>query len=362
MHDAAPGADSGADALSTTGIIGEEDAREIVRAHQEAGDGLSDDGRGDPTALLSDVVPADKHMPGLPGLPLPGQRAVAAEAGECSEQPPSEGRALSGLWVPVRRQDVAKLTKERPELLRLYFRLRDETYRAQWRYGQDYQDGIYFRGLFYEWIIPHTFLFDLGEFAPTVGLSPCQLHTNLKRLFALGYLDALHFGVQFDDEVTSVEGFGLPVSTLLGPGWGYDHEIDWTPTAVYIEPLTGGFVRMPKEAGLVSAGMLRLLAWLYLHATFRSHLAFHHRRSYHLVPGDVLASFADLGRELDEDRRQVSRWAGYALRDGLLLKIPEDRDDLWKVRTYATTLAKCHERFVPTRECHKPVFECHKQA
>jgi hypothetical protein len=33
-------------------------------------------------------------------------------------------------------------------------------------------------------------------------------------------------------------------------------------------------------------------------------------------------------------RRQISRWAEYALRDGLLLRIPEGHDARWQVKTF----------------------------
>jgi hypothetical protein len=102
-----------------------------------------------------------------------------------------------------------------------------------------------------------------------------------------------------------------------------------------MRPLKAGFVRMPKEAGEVSAEMLRLLVWLYLHATFRGREVAHRGRPYRLGKGEVVASLADLERVLGVHRRQVARWAAYAQRDGLLLRIPEGHDARWKVKTFS---------------------------
>lgn len=307
-----------------------------MSATKEALGALLNHGGSDPAASVSESLSAYGHLSRVPELSVSGERETGDGAIERAPQPsPSpQVKQLSGFWVPVERGELHELLNHPSWVLRLYFRLRDETYRARWEYGQEYQDYIYFRGFPFKWIKAHTFLFEPPDFARAVDLNVGQLYGGLKTLFTLGYLDALHFGVEVDEEqVCSVEGFGWPVSELIGPG-EYDGDLDFVLALVHMQPLAGSFVRIPKEAGDVSPGMLRLLVWLYLHATFRGRTLTYRGRHRRLAPGELMASLSDLERELGVHRKQVSRWAGYALRDELLVKIPQGRDSLWKVRTY----------------------------
>lgn len=276
-------------------------------------------GGRDPATPVSEGVPTHSDLSAMPGLPVPGERGATDGAIKRVPQPTpaSLGRLSSGLWVPVGRREAGGLL-DSPRLLRLYFRLRDETSRARWKYADDVRSGtLYFRGYAFEWIEPHTFVFELTTLARSLGLSENELADDLRSLFASGHLDALHFGIESAwDAVTSAQGFGVPVSRLIGVYEPYDCE-NWAPCAVYMRPLAGSFVRMPKEAGEVKAEMLRLLVWLYLHATFRRRSLSYHGRTYRLVAGELVISFAELERELGVPQRQVGRWASYALRDGL---------------------------------------------
>ena len=194
-----------------------------------------------------------------------------------------------------------------------------------------------------EWITEHTYLFDLADFALTAGLSPRQLRVDLKYLFDDGYLDGLHFDLYWnDEEVWSMEGYGSPITELIGPGGEYDHELDWTPNAAYMPPLDGGYVRMPKEAGAVTAEMLRFLATIYLRVRFREKSTLHYKGTYHsLGAGEAIVSVGELAEELGVHREQVHRWAAYALRDGLLRRIPQGRDYRWQVVRYGRRPKAC---------------------
>lgn len=241
----------------------------------------------------------------------------------------------SGLWVPVSRRELTELL-EYPGPLRLYFLLCDETYRARWQYGEDYSDQIYYRGMVFEFVEPHTFLFDLPELAEVLRFPESHLVDLLKVFFRHGYVDALHLGVRVDEEsVQAAESYGLPVSELIGTGGEYDRDA-WHPAAVHMQPLTGGYLRMPKEAGDVPADMLRFLVAVYLRARYRDKSTVFYKGKYHtLQAGELLLSTGELAEQLSVHREQVHRWATYAVRDGLLKRTPHGRDYRWQVIRYA---------------------------
>ena len=283
-------------------------------------------------------VPGEDYPLGITSSPTPGQSEATLRVRECPRQAAAEGGRPRVLWVPAGRRPLKELLREDPDLLKVYFRLCDETSRAQWRYCDT--DSTFFRGICSDWIRPRTFLFDPQEFASEFKLSERKTSAHLRHLYVRGYVDALHFGIEVgEEESTAAESYGIPVDELIGPEGpqGCVQPLNWSPAAVYMESPSGakgGFVRMPKEAGGVSGQMLRLLAWLYLNATFRGRQKMYRKSLRVLSPGEVVASYADLGRILEVDRRQVSRWGEYALRDGLITKAPVDGDALWRVHTF----------------------------
>ena len=158
----------------------------------------------------------------------------------------------------------------------------------------------------FEFVEPHTFLFELPSLAAALGVAELDLVGTLKMLFRRGYLDALHLGVQVGEEsVCAAESYGLAVSDLIGIGGEYDGET-WTPTAVHMQSLTGGFLRMPKEAGDVPADMLRFLVAVYLRARYRDKSTVFYKGKHHtLEAGELLLSVGELAEELL--RRIVNR-------------------------------------------------------
>ncbi|MCL5734410.1 MAG: hypothetical protein M1274_02290 [Actinobacteria bacterium] len=230
----------------------------------------------------------------------------------------------------ISRNEARELINS-PSLLRPYFRLSDETAHAMWTYDDP---PFYYRGRKFERVRPHTYLFDLREFAAECGLTEHQLYTDLKELFARGCLDALHFRIRRSREdlgdLRSAEGFGCPLPDLMEPSDDFEGRTDWMPSAVYMEPPGRDFVKMPKDAWQVRQDVLRLLIRIYIDASYHTHKVHCQGRFRLLEPGDLLLSFADLEREFGVHRRQIMRWASYASRDGLLAKIPHGHDRLWK--------------------------------
>jgi hypothetical protein len=236
------------------------------------------------------------------------------------------------MWIPVGRREMKALF-DSPGLLHLCCLLRDETYRAQWTYADNDPTGwIYFRGVCFESIEPHTFLFDLDEQAERFGISSAAYWRALRILMDQGHLDALH--IDFENELFEQYGQGTPIQSLLGYYEDYDRDAGWTPSLLHMPPLPGGFIRIPKETLYRPTNMLRMLVWLHLRATFRGREVVHRGRTYQLGKGEVVASLSDLERAIGVHRRQISRWAEYALRDGLLLRIPEGHDARWQVKTF----------------------------
>lgn len=239
------------------------------------------------------------------------------------------------MWVPIGRREVEALF-ESPVLVQLCCILRDETCRAQWTYGREHQDEIYFRGLIFEWIRPNTYLFDPVKLAARLSLTVTELRANLGELAQRHIVDSYHDGLEVTEQaVTSRVGYGLPPDELMLSTDDCRRD-GCSLAAVHMKPLAGGYVRIPQAAIHVRANMLRMIVWLHLNATFRvdGRTVKHRGHWYALERGEVAASYAELERILGVHRRQISRWAEYALRDQLLLRIPKGHDAVWRIRLY----------------------------
>jgi len=242
--------------------------------------------------------------------------------------------APSGVWVPVGRGEAHQLLRE-SRLLRLYLVLRDQCSRASWRYGGG-DDPIFYRGWSFEWIASRTYLFDLDELAKTLATSPDQLTSDLRLFASRDLLESLHLGMSFGPygEGCCTETHGPPLSDFLSP-WKDDGDRGWMPSAVRMAKPRSGYVPMPKEATQVEDGLMVFLVTLYLRARYRKSSFVDYRgRSYRLNRGEIIVSVSELAREFGVHRQQVKRWADYALRDGLLRRIPIGRDCRWQVVTY----------------------------
>ena len=142
----------------------------------------------------------------------------------------------------------------------------------------------------------------------------------------------------------NVTTYGYPLSEFVEGGVpfsGYDID-EWIPSAFIRvtryrengkhEVKRVPFVQVPQAAAALPDRQLRFLLHIYSRAVFTHKERIYNHQSYFLRPGELAASYREVGRALDEHDVQIRRWAKSAANKNLLLKIPAGQTDaLWRI-------------------------------
>jgi len=328
-----------ADVLEAESRIRREGEREAYRdekeGHQPNPAQIHD---GDLPADVRDGLPADADLPGLQSVPRQpggdpdGSSPHGDDAGEMEGQ-----RGRPRLLTPLGRSEAKSLLGA-PPYLKLYLRLSDECDRSRWSYI-DAAGYVWFRGYCFEHIEPRTFLFELSRFARSLASDSHTIRRALIELQSSGYLESVVFARLVEDpddyeDAANCETYGRRLLDYLTP-----IEVDerWALTAVRIVPARKGFMQLPKEAQDLPDNQLVFLVEVYGRARYKpkKSLRIYNNRTYEIGRGELVCSYHEIARALSFHPEQVRRWAGYAKRRGLLLKIPTGQDLRWKVVTRA---------------------------
>lgn len=254
------------------------------------------------------------------------------------------------IFVPVGRPHLGQL-HDTPHLLSLYFLLSDRCDKA--RHAQaNHDDTIFYRGYNFQRIEAHTYICNVHDLAAELALHVQELMVRLVDLYKFGCLECLVFLTgrhePEDDELAlhevpaNVTTYGYSLSEFVEGGVAYAGYSDWTPTCfirVTRDRVNAGgevkrvpFVQVPAAAAALADRQLRFLLHVYSRAVFTRKERIYLNHSYFLQPGELVASFREVGRALEEHDYQIRRWAEYALRLELLRKIPIGRTDaLWRI-------------------------------
>ena len=256
------------------------------------------------------------------------------------------------IFMPVGRPHLEALL-DTPDLLALYILLSDRCDKARFQQS-NHDDTIFYRGYVFQRIDAYTFICNLHDFAEELRLKVQELIRRLLALYESGCLECLVIltGSQMPEDPDlglhevpeNVTTYGYPLSEFVEggiPHSGYGTD-EWIPNAFirvtrYRENSKGEvkrvpFIQVPQAAAALSDKQLRFLLYIYSRALFTHKERIYGHQSYRLRPGELVASYREVGRALEEDHTQIRRWAKSAARLELLLKIPTGRtDSLWRI-------------------------------
>jgi len=261
--------------------------------------------------------------------------------------------AKARIFVPVGRPHLEALL-DTPDLLSLYVLISDRCDKARFQQSTNHDDTIFYRGYQFQRIDGHTFICNLHDLAAELRLKVQELVRRLVALYESGCLECLVFltGSQMPEDPDlglhevpgNVSSYGSPLSEFVEGGVpfsGYDTD-EWIPNCfirVARHKANGKgewkiipFIQVPKTAAALSDKQLRFLLYIYGRAVFTHKERIYNHQSYRLRPGELVASYREVGRALEEDHTQIRRWAKSAANKNLLLKIPAGRTDaLWRI-------------------------------
>ncbi len=260
--------------------------------------------------------------------------------------------ARARIFIPVGRPHLEAL-RVTPHLLSLYVLLSDRCDKARFQQS-NHDDTIFYRGFVFQRIEAHTYICNLHDLAGELKMPWQELMKQLQALYGLGCLECLVFvtGSQepedpdlgLHDVPENLTTYGYPLSEFVEGGVAYsDYEAgEWIPNCFirvtrYRENGRGEvkrvpFIQVPQSASALSDKQLRFLLYIYSRAVFTRKERIYLNQSYFLQPAELVASYREVGRALEEDHTQIRRWAEYAARLELLRKIPTGRtDSLWRI-------------------------------
>ena len=256
------------------------------------------------------------------------------------------------IFVPVGRPHLEAL-RDTPDLLSLYVLISDRCDKARFQQS-NHDDTIFYRGYQFQHVEAHTFICNLHDLAAELRLKVQELIRQLEALYESGCLECLVIltGNQMPEDPDlglhevpeNVTTYGYPLSEFVEggiPHSGYGTD-EWIPNAFIRvtryrengkhEVKRVPFVQVPQAAAALPDRQLRFLLYIYSRALFTRKERIYLHRSYFLRPGELVASYREVGRALDEHDVQIRRWAKSAANKNLLLKIPAGRTDaLWKI-------------------------------
>jgi hypothetical protein len=256
------------------------------------------------------------------------------------------------IFIPVGRPHLEAL-RDTPQLLSLYVLLSDRCDKARFQQS-NHDDTIFYRGCVFQRIEAHTYICNLHDLAAELHLPWQELMKRLQALYGLGCLECLVFvtGSQepedpdlgLHDVPENLTSYGVPLNEFVEGGVAYSgyEDDEWIPNCfirVTRDRVNGKgevkrvpFIQVPAAVSALSDKQLRFLLYIYSRAVFTRKERIYLSQSYFLQPGELVASYREVGRALEEHDVQIRRWAQSAERLSLLRKIPTGRTDaLWKI-------------------------------